>query len=89
MKTLEPVELNPSYIWDCPECGRENFQRSVTRYLDPNDPEDGAVIIGLYGELNSGRLVSAQSTPDRVTCKHCQTEFRVADIGPDDEDQLI
>lgn len=94
---MDHVELLPAYLWDCPACGRENFQRTVTRFLDPHDEADAECIAALYGEEmlehardghEHGKVgIHAQSTPDRVTCRHCDEEFHVARSGVGDEDE--
>lgn len=90
---LPAAELYPAYVWDCPECGRENFQRSISRVLDPDDDDDREVIQGLYGpgaldEAEGGRRVRSQTTPNSVVCRHCAATFRaVNDLDvPDDDD---
>ena len=90
---MQTVELSPAYLWDCPECGRENFQRAVSVVLDPSDPDDAATIRDMHGIEDHDPIpenfgVRMQTRPDRVTCRHCGAEFRAADFnraGGDDE----
>lgn len=97
-RPLKIIELAPAYVWDCDECGRENFQRSVTTRLNPDDPDDADVIRDLEGlgpdeeidrDPNIRRTV--QHRPSRVTCRHCGAEFGAVDSGepdtPDPEDE--
>lgn len=86
------VELAPAYVWDCGQCGRENFQRAVSMRLDPNDPGDAEMIREIH-DIDPDKPIpdiiamSWQTRPERVTCKHCGTEFVAADSGGDgDED---
>ncbi len=48
------VELHDAFMWDCPHCGRENWQRAITYRptpqdavklgIDPTDAVDGVMI---------------------------------------------
>ena len=86
------VELHSAYVWDCPDCGRENFQRAVTFYLDPKDEADAEALRELYGEdvdeIPEGHIPTAESYPNRVTCKHCEKEFETAPLFSGDDDDL-
>lgn len=73
------VALNPAYSWDCDNCGKENFQRSISMYLDPNDEDDASVIERMHGEVDPGRKYCVQTSPDNVTCQYCGRTFE-ADI---------
>lgn len=87
------VELAPAHSWDCPECGREGFQRAVSVRLNPNNPDDAAMIRDIEG-WDAGDPIPAwyaagfTTRPDRVTCKHCGAEFRAVDSGADDPDEF-
>ncbi|HVL14133.1 MAG TPA: hypothetical protein VM529_16300 [Gemmata sp.] len=83
------VNLSPAYVWDCEDCGRENFQRAVSLKLDPRDDGDAETIRRMHG-LSEGEPipptlgVGMMTRPNRVTCKHCGTEFEAADSGSED-----
>lgn len=83
------VNLSPAYVWDCEECGRENFQRAVSVKLDPNDDGDAETIRRIHG-LSEGEPipptlgVGMMTRPSRVTCKHCGAEFEAVDSGAED-----
>jgi len=86
------VELSPAYVWDCEECGRENFQRSVSSALDPKIPADAEIIrqihrIGPSDPISPHCLAIVRTRPNRVTCRHCNTEFHAIDTGstPDND----
>jgi hypothetical protein len=86
------VSLAPAYVWDCNECGRENFQRAVSIVLDPDDDADADVLRSMHGisdgepipEACGGRVCAR---PDRVTCKHCGVEFKAVDCGAEDVEE--
>lgn len=87
------IALIPAYSWDCDSCGRENFQRSISMYLDPEDDEGADVIMRVHGELDRDRKYAVQTSPDEVTCSHCGKTFEAdMDCGrpldePDEEDE--
>lgn len=69
------VELHPAHVWDCDECGRQNFCRAVVLELNEQDRE---ALITRYGgdeeDWQTGDIVCA---PDDVTCQHCGATFAV------------
>jgi hypothetical protein len=69
------VELHPAHVWDCDECGRENFCRGVVMEISEQDRE---AMIARYGgkeeDWQTGNIISA---PDEVTCAHCGQTFVV------------
>lgn len=92
---LELTELHPAWVYDCIQCGRENWERSVTQYMDPDNDDDREAVRAVYGDEvlermteDRNHVVSCQSHPRTVTCRHCGTRFRA--VGPgaviDDDD---
>jgi hypothetical protein len=76
------VELHHAWMWDCPECGRENFERAITQVMTKADAEKEAVFLELEGEeaeeLKEGLMQGAfYLEPDTVTCKHCNKTHKV------------
>lgn len=65
---MTPVELHPAHVWDCPECGIENFVRSIVFEPDAQDLQEG---------LEPGMWMTA---PDSVTCHSCATTFDCEDM---------
>lgn len=88
LDSLERVELGSAWMWDCPECGIENFQRAITTFLDSSDEDDAEAIAALYGETPpDGVLAKCVSHPNRVVCKHCKREFRPFHENPTEGDE--
>lgn len=86
------VELVPAYMFDCPECGQEGWQRSISRFLDPSDPDEAAVIRASHGleenaEIPPGYYCRAKTMPKTVVCKECGSQFEAIDIEPDSADE--
>lgn len=65
------VELRPAYVWDCPECGRENFMRGLVPEFSDEDREALRQEHGIT-PWDEGDFVMM---PDRVECKHCSEVF--------------
>jgi hypothetical protein len=84
MSLPESVELSPAYVWDCPECGRENLQRAIsffpTEDQKANDPDFAKA-------AESGFDGYYTTRPESVVCRHpdCGKRFKAIDVNSDDE----
>jgi rubredoxin len=67
--TKEEVELLPAYMWDCPECGGENFERGIVPEMSE---EDKAELREEHGVVEDGHWMLM---PSKVTCRHCEATF--------------
>jgi len=81
--------LSPAYVWDCDNCGRENWQRSITNVLDPDDPDDADMIRRMTGledheEIDRDENHTIQTAPCEVTCKWCGHTYEVVALGQRD-----
>lgn len=86
---MTATELHPAFVWDCPTCGKANFQRRVCFRLDPMDPDEANIIRGYLdlppdAPVPADADVWAKDMPDRVTCAHCGGEFEAAEPYPAD-----
>ena len=70
---METVELHGAFMFDCPECGRENFCRSVQPTFSE---EEYSILCQEEGVENDGTWVFALR-PTHVICAYCDTEFEV------------
>jgi len=68
------VELHPAHIWDCPECGAENFCRCVVMELSVEEREE------MQSQMEPGEFGDWVTSPDSVTCNQCGREFRTEDM---------
>lgn len=66
-----PVELRPAYAWDCPDCGREVFERGVVPEMSPEDAAELRQEAGLEPH-EEGDFVMM---PEGVVCPHCKAQF--------------
>lgn len=76
---MNRAELHPAYVWDCNQCGTENFERAITFEGSPQDlqylKEEHGVQPWETGEF--------RTVPLTVTCSQCGTIYKTAD---DDEE---
>ncbi len=69
------VELIPAFCWDCPECGRENLQRSIMIQL--SDEEINELVE--EGIPDEELHVQFMTSPKNVICKHCKEKFETVE----------
>ena len=69
----ELVELHQAWMWDCPKCGRENFERAVAWEASPEDMQDAREAL----DMPDGTTGDFTTQPEEVECKHCKAEFPV------------
>lgn len=65
----EKIELHLAFMWDCPECGIENFCRSIVA-----DEYEEAEMREEHG-IEPWELGKWHTAPLLVTCKACGAEF--------------
>jgi hypothetical protein len=66
---VSKAQLNIAWMWDCDNCGEENFERS---YSPEIDPEDLAEIAVENGHDPDAMLCAF---PFEVKCFNCGTEY--------------
>jgi hypothetical protein len=71
------VELRPAYVWDCPACGREVFQRGIVPEMAPEESEELRDEFGIQ-PYEEGDWVLM---PEEVTCIHCKRTFPTLHFG--------
>jgi hypothetical protein len=81
---MTQVELHPAFVWDCDECGSQNFERAVIPPFQDEEEERMAREICDIAP-DEGFPVMA---PGHVTCRVCGHEFEtdVEQIYGDDAD---
>jgi rubredoxin len=67
------IDLHAAWVWDCPECGVENFERSIISALSDEEEEHMHEVHG----LPPNETGFWQTAPEEVICGECQTEFKV------------
>jgi hypothetical protein len=71
------VELRPAYVWDCEECGRENFHRGLVPELSA---EERYELLESHG-LDAWEAGAFVAMPERVICSYCGSTFQAAHFG--------
>lgn len=94
------VELHCAFVWDCDECGKENFERAIEGNIDEAALEaDENQVVGFLvapegesTEHEDGQMMESDVlvqqiaiAPKRVTCLHCGTSHET-DLHMLDED---
>ncbi len=65
------AELHLAFMWDCHNCGRENFVRAMVPTLSDAELAELRDEHGIQ-PWQSGDFTTA---PGKVTCAHCAAEF--------------
>ena len=68
------VILRPAYVWDCPDCDRENFARGVV----PEMSEDALARLRLEHGIQPWEEGDFVMMPKTVTCTECGAVFACA-----------
>lgn len=74
LMTFQPptsVELHPAHVWDCENCGLENFCRSVRPSLTEEEVEELRDEHGIQ-PFDTGEFLTA---PNVVICRYCGHKF--------------
>lgn len=79
---VKTVVLRTAYAFDCEDCGRENFGRSLALECSPEEEEELRLNHGI-DPWDTGNWVQR---PDKVTCQFCGAEFETEEDleGEDD-----
>ena len=77
------IELHPAFVWDCEDCGTENFVRAVSDFAEDVQEK----LREEYGveDYETGSWCMA---PSSVTCKYCGSVFYALDGEADEDDDL-
>lgn len=78
---MKEVELFPAFMWDCDNCGRENFVRATIPQLSE---EERAELKYEYDIDMDGFIMES---PKRVICKFCETKFKTFHFCDNYEDE--
>ena len=91
------VELHSAFVWDCDECGAENFNRTREVYLDQEElcgdevsVESHLVATGVSEDGSEAQFLTQKVVlaPNYVTCKSCNATLAAEVFGdPDDEEE--
>ena len=79
-KPVSRVELIPALLWICPECGAENFERTIVAELSDEQLKEMRDEHGIE-PWEEGHFLT---NPEHVNCKDCQKEFGTINYGDDE-----
>lgn len=68
---MKTASLSLAYVWDCDDCGRENFVRSIVAEFSPEEMQELRDEHGVQ-PWEEGAFVTC---PDTVKCGFCGAEF--------------
>lgn len=80
---LRTVELHDAWVWDCDECGLENFEHSRRFEGSEEDLQELREEHGI-GAWEAGKF---HSLPSAVQCRHCKTTFETTSHYDDEIDE--
>lgn len=87
---MDGVTLVQAFVWDCPKCGNENWQRAVVQRLSREEAKECLVKMGHMEEWQEqdedvrGELVGC---PEEVHCDRCKEVFEPIQRDPLDDDE--
>lgn len=94
-ESLSEAILGHAFVWDCPNCGTENFQRMSAFIVKDKEAKKIMVARGEIEEwqdIPEGLGIIMSACSDNVVCRCCKLMFkaieRYADYEPDDDESL-
>jgi hypothetical protein len=75
------VEMRIAYVWDCENCGTENFERAVVYEFSPEEIADAIA----DGDSELAQTGNWMTHPNHVKCRKCSAEFAAKHFRTDDD----
>lgn len=75
------VVLHPAYVWDCEDCGHENFARAIRYEAAPDEVDELRTEHGIQ-PWDEGEWLCA---PMQVRCSHCKKSYDTQDDRAEDD----
>jgi rubredoxin len=79
---IRSIPLRLAYAWDCPDCGREVFERGIVPEMAPEDMAKLREEHGVEPWMEGDFLLA----PDEVKCPFCKSRFCVANPPHEEEE---
>jgi rubredoxin len=76
MKNQSRAELLPAFLWTCPSCGRDSFERTIVAELSPEEMHELREDCGVE-VWQQGHFLRA---PASVKCPHCSESFETEEM---------
>lgn len=74
------VELVPAFLWTCPECGVDKFERAIVVELSAEEMDELRQDHGVQ-PWETGNFLNS---PKNVTCDMCKQTFATVDFNEED-----
>lgn len=88
--SLPLIEVHPAYMFDCNECGAENFIRAISAAMTSEEAEEMLKGIGMLDEHEDVPdqmfVMGLKTCPRAVQCKDCGARYIVVHNNMDDPD---
>ncbi len=78
LRHVGAVELHNAFLWDCPHCGSENVQRSVTIHAPAAPKEEPS--FDDDDDDDDDDLGVMMTFPNFVRCRDCRQRYRAANL---------
>ena len=77
---MDKVEIHQAYMWECPWCYIENFERAIRVDMDEDKARELAIELGVIESWETSVPESMfLMAPNQVKCKHCLKDFETED----------
>lgn len=77
---MQVVEVHAAYMWDCPHCGVENWQRAVTLKMTEEELRESGVPVEEHDKWSV-----CTAAPCVVTCRECKSRWRTNTTHEEDD----
>jgi len=81
MPSKVKAELLPAFLWICPSCGLDNFERTIVVELSEVEVQELRDDHGVESWEKGEFLTS----PREVNCGHCRESFRTEEFESESE----
>lgn len=79
---MEKAVLRPAFVWTCPDCGSEHFERAIVKEGAPEDMQQLRDDEGIQ-PWEEGHFILA---PAQVSCHRCDWTYNTQYAGRDNDE---
>lgn len=73
------AELHSAFVWDCDQCGRENFSRAIECHIEPECLEQVTSFLAVQLDRQENEadflVQKVVAYPKYVNCQFCHQNF--------------
>lgn len=81
MSKIPTIEVHPAYVFDCDECGAENFVRAIVPEMSQEELDELRIEHGVQ-PWEAGQFTAF---PNEVVCSKCGFRYATQHMCDDDE----